>query len=483
MKTSRFLLCALLAPVIVLPAQEVPVTPAPEITELVAAPLTEAQLDQLLAPIALYPDALIALMLPAATEPADIVLAARYLKDRGSDLSQVEHRAWDESVKSLIHYPEVVRWMDENLPWTKQVGAAFAAQPAEVMNAVQRLRARARAAGTLVDTPQQQVIAEPAVIRIVPADPEIIYVPRYDPAVVFVDRPVHFTRPLFTYAPGCRVGSWLAHDFDWHRRTLWIGDRRRPWTGRHDWRRPVVPFGTTVVVSSHYRGPRAWQPAARPTRIVPAVRPVSRPGTIVHSHDNVASPVQHYPARGFGSREQIHRDHVNARSSNITTAGSRIPRAPTIGTTPPALPAAPILPAAPTVPALQSPTFRPRSDSGPRHANANIGSGPNGNGRQFRSQPASSPASTAALPVASLHVPPPNPRSFPTVVAAAQPAPGDPPRAARPVRVAPLHVPAPASHVPATEPSAPAAASSQPSSPPASRSTSEGQRRGWRGRD
>src|SRR5687767_5568663 len=86
---------------------------------------TPEELDQLLAPIALYPDALIALILPAATVPADIVLAARHLHDNASDRSQIEHRAWDESVKSLTYYPEVVKWMDENLHWTKQVGEAF----------------------------------------------------------------------------------------------------------------------------------------------------------------------------------------------------------------------------------------------------------------------------------------------------------------------------------------------------------------------
>src|SRR4051794_28232787 len=83
--------------------------------------LTTEQLDQLLGPIALYPDALIALILPATTAPADIVLAARYLKDNG-DPAEVASRSWDESVKSLVHYAEVVKWMDDNLTWTKQLG-------------------------------------------------------------------------------------------------------------------------------------------------------------------------------------------------------------------------------------------------------------------------------------------------------------------------------------------------------------------------
>ena len=170
---------------------------------------TAAELDQLLAPIALYPDALIALILPAATVPTDIVLAARHLRDNPGDASQIEHRAWDDSVKSLTHYPDVVKWMDENLHWTKQVGEAFAEQPAEVMQSVQRLRAKARAAGTLVDTPQQLVLAEPQVIRIVPAQPDIIYVPYYEPEIVFVDRPGLLPAPIPDFR-GRSAGGFVA---------------------------------------------------------------------------------------------------------------------------------------------------------------------------------------------------------------------------------------------------------------------------------
>ena len=100
-----------------------PVQPAAE-----PARFTAEQLDQLLGPIALYPDALIALILPAATAPADLVIAARFFANEG-DPASAAGRAWDESVKSLVHYPEVVKWMDQNLEWTKQVGEAFVAQP------------------------------------------------------------------------------------------------------------------------------------------------------------------------------------------------------------------------------------------------------------------------------------------------------------------------------------------------------------------
>src|SRR5436190_17519524 len=92
-----------------------------------AALFTAEQLDQLLGPIALYPDALIALILPAATQSSDVVLAARYLSN-GEGAAQIDDQPWDDSVKALAHYPEVVKWMDQNLAWTKQLGDAFVAQ-------------------------------------------------------------------------------------------------------------------------------------------------------------------------------------------------------------------------------------------------------------------------------------------------------------------------------------------------------------------
>lgn len=112
-----------------------------------AIKLSDAQLETLLGPVALYPDALIALILPASASSSDIVLAARYLA-ANQDPQQLDAQAWDESVRSLARYPDVIKWLDENLAWTQQLGTAFLAQPAEVMQAVQRLRARARAAGT-----------------------------------------------------------------------------------------------------------------------------------------------------------------------------------------------------------------------------------------------------------------------------------------------------------------------------------------------
>ncbi|HET7238297.1 MAG TPA: DUF3300 domain-containing protein, partial [Terrimicrobiaceae bacterium] len=107
--------------------QSAPVSPSQPAVQ----PFTQEELKQLLGPIALYPDALIALILPASTVPSDVVLAARYVTGKG-DPAQVGGQPWDESVKSLVRYPDVVRWMDENLAWTTQVGEAFLEQPADV---------------------------------------------------------------------------------------------------------------------------------------------------------------------------------------------------------------------------------------------------------------------------------------------------------------------------------------------------------------
>jgi hypothetical protein len=318
------------------------------------------ELEQLLAPIALYPDALIALILPATTAPTDIVLAARQMRETPGDRSQVEHRAWDESVKSLTNYVEVLLWLDENLQWTRQVGEAFALQPAEVMQAVQRLRARARAAGTLVDTPQQQVITETEVIRIVPAQPDVIYVPHYAPEIVFVESSAYypFPRPLLTFGLGVTAGSWLAYDCDWRRHTIWVGNRHRPWVA-HDWRRPVVPIAPLHPPPTYRPAPdvRPWRPSPvhRPAAIAsPRFRSeIARPSPIGIAPVNTRRPVP---------RPAVDRD----RRPGPTALPVVPPLAPTFAPTPrgertgPRAPAQLAMPAAPaTLPRTRLPTLTP----------------------------------------------------------------------------------------------------------------------------
>ncbi len=226
------------------------------------AEYTPEQLDQLLAPVALYPDPLIALILPASTDPNDISLAAQYVAANG-DPSGIDAQAWDPSVKGLAHYPDVLKWMNDNLDWTRALGAAFAMQPADVMKSVQQLRAKARAAGTLVDTPQQQVDMEGDDIRVIPAQPDTIYVPQYDPGVVYGDAPEGYDGPFVTFGVGFPVGAWLGFECDWDDFGIWTGPWHAGWAYRRDWRDP------------HFAGVR-WHPDARRGHAL--VRNFYRPG-------------------------------------------------------------------------------------------------------------------------------------------------------------------------------------------------------------
>ena len=231
-----------------------------------APQLSQAQLDQLLGPIALYPDPLVALILPASTSPADIVLAARYLNANG-DPGQIDSQPWSESVKSLARYPEIVKWMDENLHWTKELGGAFLAQPADVMNAMQRLRAQARATGALTDTPQQQVVMDGSVIEIVPAQPDVIYVPIYDPEIVYVRQTGYYAEPFLTFSLGFSTGFWLSYDFDWRTRTIWMGDRRRDWRDHWDWlHHPAASHRPGGLNNTNWH---PWKPSVNRTPLPP----------------------------------------------------------------------------------------------------------------------------------------------------------------------------------------------------------------------
>lgn len=246
-----------------LPAQETALAaPAPQPAP---ARFTPGQLDQLLGPIALYPDALIAVILPASVSPSDIVLAARYLQG-GGDPAQLDNQLWDDSVAALAHYPDIIKWMDENLAWTKQLGEAFDAQPADVMRAVQRLRGKARAAGTLANSPEQQVIVEGTDTIILQARPDVIFVPRYDPDLVYLAGGTNdFAGPYLTFGDGFAAGAWLSYDADWEHHQIWVNERHGL-PGRRDGQPPVVPGQP-----GHGRDPgrHPWSPATNHNPALP----------------------------------------------------------------------------------------------------------------------------------------------------------------------------------------------------------------------
>jgi len=148
------------------------------------------ELDQMLAPIALYPDSLLAQILMAATYPLEVVQADRWAKANrnltGDQLNDaLDNKDWDPSVKALVPFSQVLAMMSERLEWTQKLGDAFLDQENEVMDTVQKLRARAEAAGNLRDTEQQRVIVQENVIEIEPVQPEVVYVPVYDPFEIY----------------------------------------------------------------------------------------------------------------------------------------------------------------------------------------------------------------------------------------------------------------------------------------------------------
>jgi hypothetical protein len=237
----------------------------------------------MLGPIALYPDPLVAVILPASTVPSDLTLAAKFLASNGSP-AEIDAQPWDPSVKALVRYPDVLKWMTANLDWTQALGAAFAQQPADVMKSIQQLRAQARAAGTLIDTPQQRVDMEGDDIRIVPAEADTIYVPEYDPAIVY-ETPVGYTGPFVTFGVGYPVGVWLGYECDWDDFGIWVGPWNPGWGYRREWRHPEL----------RGNGSRAWRPDPRRSREVVRnfYRPEGRlpsPGAIAGYHAPTRRP-------------------------------------------------------------------------------------------------------------------------------------------------------------------------------------------------
>jgi len=233
-------------------AQDSAPPPAPE------APMRSAvELDQMLGPIALYPDPLIGEILPAATSPSELVLADRYVNG-GGDPNLVDQQPWDASLQALARYPAVLKWMDDNLGWTTALGLAFQYQPSDVMDSIQRLRAAASALGNLTSNPQENVIVDDGSIEILPADPQVIYVPNYQPDMVYFQQASG--NPFITFGMGCPVGIWLNHDFDWHNHHLvvWGSHHPRPtdwWVHRPGGRPPTEWSHTTV-----------WQPRNHPVQ-------------------------------------------------------------------------------------------------------------------------------------------------------------------------------------------------------------------------
>jgi len=200
------------------------------------------QLQQLVAPIALYPDSLVAQILAASTFPEQVVEANRWVQAhpdlKGDALGQaVDQQPWDPSVKALTAFPSVLGNMDKNLSWTSSLGDAYYNQQSEVMDAVQEMRRRAQTAGNLKTTPQQTVATQGSTIIVEPASPDVVYVPAYDPWVVYGDPIVGwpgwypypgiwYEGPYLSFGVGFGIGFYGGYGWGWHH---WDSD----WHDRH----------------------------------------------------------------------------------------------------------------------------------------------------------------------------------------------------------------------------------------------------------
>ncbi len=222
-----------------LSAEQAAQAPAQTAQAPLYAQQTPEQMQQLVAPIALYPDSLVAQILAASTFPEQVVEADRWVQDhpdlKGGALGQaVDQQPWDPSVKALTAFPSVLGNMDKNISWTSSLGDAYYNQQQDVMDAIQVMRQKAEQAGNLKSTPQQSVTGDYGDIEIAPAAPDVVYVPAYDPWLVYgypIDPwpywypypGIWFGGPYLSFGIGFGIGwfggfgwGWPYWGFDWH---------------------------------------------------------------------------------------------------------------------------------------------------------------------------------------------------------------------------------------------------------------------------
>ncbi|MGH8648974.1 MAG: DUF3300 domain-containing protein, partial [Burkholderiales bacterium] len=280
----------------------------------------QEEIDQLVAPIALYPDSLISQVLMASTYPLEVVQADRWAKQnknlKGDALAAaLEKQSWDPSVKSLVAFPQILHRMDEQLDWTQRLGEAFLAQEPHVMDAIQGLRQQAARAGNLRSNEQMRVVPEDRHIAIEPARPQVVYVPYYDPAVVYgpwwwpayppvywAPWPGYFVGPA--YAPGFFWGSGIVIStgfffghFDWHHRHVKVAHVHH--------RHPPIQAERRAIVhhppDASGTGPARWQHDPIHRRGVPFRHTVLRQqfgqSPAVRS-DERTQPANRFEARG-----------------------------------------------------------------------------------------------------------------------------------------------------------------------------------------
>lgn len=251
--------------------------------------LSSVDLEELVGPIALYPDDLLAIVLPASAYPLQIVDAARFLEALEDDPSLEPNPDWDDSVVALTNYPEVVELLNEDIDWTWRLGEAVVSQQADVVAAIETFRDRAYAAGNLKSDSYQNVSRDDGVIEITPVSEDVIYVPYYEPerVVVYQPRPVYYYYPrpypvyyypypsYYAFDRGYFWGVTTAFSIGWYTDSLNVFHHSyygHPYYGRSYWdrwwyRRPTINIynrhyvgGNTTVTVNHYNRGDRWRP-------------------------------------------------------------------------------------------------------------------------------------------------------------------------------------------------------------------------------
>lgn len=312
---------------------------APAAATVAAPAVSPEELEQLVGRIALYPDDLVAIVLPASTNPLQLVQADRFLEKRKADPKAEVDEKWDDAVKSLLNYPEVVKAMSNDLDWTAALGEAVVADQGAVLEAVQAFRRKTQSAGNLQTDAKQVVVVEKEVIKIVPADPQVIYVPQYNPSTVVVQGgyPSYYPTPYpvyyYPYAPGAAFATGL----------IWGAAISSAWNHNHyvahydrgeaniniDRNTNISTGDINVDRSRPSQQPRGgssqWKPNKRPGQVSTSVG-ASRPARVGDSRPAAAAGSPAAPRAA--TQDAAHR---SARASDRAAAPAQRATAPSAG--------------------------------------------------------------------------------------------------------------------------------------------------------
>ncbi len=258
-----------------------------------ASKLSAAQLEDLVGRVALYPDDLLAILLPASTYPLEIVQAERFLQKLKKDPKLQPDARWQQSVRSLLNYPEVITMMSQDLDWTEDLGEAVVTQQGDVVSAIQSFRQRVQTMGNLKSNDKQIIVQEKEVIKIVPANPEVIYVPQYQPStvVIYQSAPVVVyyptSYPVYYYpypagaafATGFFFGAVTASAFNWGRQEINVNVNINN-TDNLNINRTNTQYRQSAQEAKQRGQQRAQQPATRQSQQRPGGQPATQQASL-----------------------------------------------------------------------------------------------------------------------------------------------------------------------------------------------------------